>query len=131
MGALHRPSDGGVHASRAPRSSRSHSARATSTPPVGSGAAVGAWPPLARTRCRERGQDASGGADLHRPSIEDDLRVPDTRRYLKIADELSRTRDLYAEAGADAEFAEYMADIRSRYGRRTSLMTAFDQRRLP
>jgi hypothetical protein len=98
---------------------------------LGSGAAVRPghhWRELAAASVDRMPREA---ADLHRPSIEDDLRVPDTRRYPKIADELSRTRDLYAKAGADAEFAQYMADIRSRYGRRPSLMTAFDQRRLP
>jgi hypothetical protein len=39
-------------------------------------------------------------------------------------------RDLYARAGADAEFGEYVADIRSRFGRRPSLMRELARRGL-
>ncbi len=69
-------------------------------------------------------------ADLYRPWLEDELRYPDTRRYAPIADTLALMRDLYARAGAAAEFAEYIADIRSRFRRRPSLMRELARRGL-
>jgi hypothetical protein len=70
-------------------------------------------------------------ADLHRAWLEDELRHADTRRYGPIADTLVLVRDRYVRAGAEADFAEYLADIRSRFGRRTSLMKELAQRGLP
>lgn len=69
-------------------------------------------------------------ADLHRPGIEQDLRHPHADMYPKIADDLVVMRDLYARAGAEADFAAYVADIRTRFGRRPSLMAALDRRHL-
>jgi uncharacterized Zn finger protein len=69
-------------------------------------------------------------ADLHRPAIEDALRQPNSKRYPWIAEELSRMRELYAKAGADADFAEYLRGIRERFRRRPALMAALDRKRL-
>lgn len=69
-------------------------------------------------------------ADLHRPGIEQDLRHSNTDLYPGIADQLVVMRDLYARAGADADFTAYVDDIRARFGRRPSLMAALDRRRL-
>jgi len=70
-------------------------------------------------------------ADLYRVVAEKDLEIPDTKRYPGIAEMLDRMRELYAAADAGPEFATYMADLRARFRRRTSLTAALDQRRLP
>ena len=69
-------------------------------------------------------------ADLYRPWLEDQLRYTDTRKYGPIADTLVVMRDLYVRAGGEADFAEYVADIRARFGRRPSLMKELARRSL-
>lgn len=69
-------------------------------------------------------------ADLYRPWLEDELRYPGTKKYGPIADTLALMRNLYRRAGAEADFDEYVADVRSRFGRRPSLMKALAQRGL-
>jgi uncharacterized Zn finger protein len=54
----------------------------------------------------------------------------DTRGYAAIADELATMRDLYAEAGDNADFAMYVADIKTRFARRPSLMAALARKGL-
>ena len=86
------------------------------------------WQPLSDASAATRPRAA---ADLYWPGIEEDLRFTESKKYAGIADRLVRMRDLYAAAGDDADFADLMEDLRTTYGRRPSLMAAFDQRHLP
>jgi uncharacterized Zn finger protein len=69
-------------------------------------------------------------ADLYRPHIERDLEPANTRRYAGIADKLAKMRELYLKAGAEDAFGMYVDEIRTQYGRRTSLMAALDRKGL-
>ena len=69
-------------------------------------------------------------ADLSRPWLEDELRYADTQKYRPNADTLLVMRNLYVRAGAEADFVEYVAGIRSRFGRRPSLMKELARRGL-
>lgn len=53
-----------------------------------------------------------------------------TRAYPGIARTLVTIRDLYTAAGAQQAFADYLAELRQTYRRRTSLITALDRRGL-
>ena len=86
------------------------------------------WQPLSDASATTRPRPA---ADLYWPGIEEDLRFTDSKKYAGIADRLARMRDLYAAAGDDADFAALMTELRTTYGRRPSLMAAFNLRRLP
>ncbi|MGI5125720.1 SWIM zinc finger family protein [Pseudonocardia sp. CA-107938] len=85
------------------------------------------WRQLAEASAETMPREA---ADLYRRVVDEDLRIADTKRYPGIAAMLAQVRDLYAAAGAGAEFAEYLAEIRTRFGRRTSLMAQLDRRGL-
>jgi hypothetical protein len=69
-------------------------------------------------------------ADLYRPWLEDELRYADTQKYRPIADTLLLMRNLYVRPGTKADFVEYIADIRTRFGRRPSLMKELAKRGL-
>lgn len=86
------------------------------------------WQPLSDASAATRPRAA---ADLYRPGVEKDLQVTDSKRYAGIAERLDRMRALYAAAGDEADFADWMAELRRTYGRRPSLMAALDRRRLP
>ena len=68
--------------------------------------------------------------DLYRDDVAKDLKYADTEKYRSIAERLASMRDLYERAGAGADFAEYIAELRGTYRRRTSLMSALDRERL-
>jgi uncharacterized Zn finger protein len=67
-------------------------------------------------------------ADLYRPEIERLLQNANTKVYPAIGKLLARMRDLYARADEQATFATYASDIRSRFGRRPSLLKELDRR---
>ena len=69
-------------------------------------------------------------AGLYREDIAQQLVVADTSRYAGIARGLSAVKDMYARAGAEADFAAYLAELRETYRRRTSLMSALDRQGL-
>jgi len=85
------------------------------------------WEALAAASRETHPLDA---ASLYRPRVEADLTYPDTRLYPGIAERLAAMRDLHERGGAAEEFDEYVASIRQKYGRRTSLMAALDRRGL-
>jgi len=85
------------------------------------------WEALAAASRETHPLDA---ASLYRPKVEADLTYPDTRLYPGIAERLAAMRDLHERGGAAEEFDEYVASIRQKYGRRTSLMAALDLRGL-
>jgi uncharacterized Zn finger protein len=58
------------------------------------------------------------------------LAQANTRAYPGIASTLVTIRDLYTAAGAQQAFADYLAELRQTYRRRTSLITALDRRGL-
>lgn len=82
------------------------------------------WEPLAAASAETHPLDA---ASLYRPRVEEALTYADTQRYPVIAERLAVMRDLHERGGAAEEFAEYVAAIRQKYGRRTSLMAALDR----
>lgn len=86
------------------------------------------WQPLSDASAATRPRQA---AELYRPGLDEDLRFADSKKYAGIADRLVRMRDLYTAAGDDHDFADLMAEVRSAYGRRPSLMAALDRRHLP
>ena len=82
------------------------------------------WQRLAEASARSRPLDA---AELYRPGIDQDLaRGPDTKSYPGIARRLATMKQLYASGGAPERFDAYIASLRDQYGRRPSLMKAFD-----
>ena len=84
----------------------------------------GAWQELA---------DASeddlpiAAADLYRPELERLLRDANTRLYPTIARTLKKMRELYAKVDEQAAIDAFVADIRERYRRRTSLLAQLDR----
>jgi hypothetical protein len=66
-------------------------------------------------------------AELYRADIAKDLTYADTRKYASIAERIATMRDLYQRAGAEADFADYLAELRETYRRRTSFMSALDR----
>jgi hypothetical protein len=86
-----------------------------------------AWKELA-----EQGAEArpAAAADLHRPSLENDLRYPNTKLYPGIAATLAIMAELYERGGRSADFAQYIAKVRQAYGRRPSLMKALQAKGL-
>jgi hypothetical protein len=81
-----------------------------------------AWKELAAQGAKARPVAA---ADLYRPSLENDLRYPNSKLYPDIAATLAKMAKLYERGGHSADFALYIAQIRQDYGRRPSLMKAF------
>ena len=69
-------------------------------------------------------------AELYREDVAKDLTYADTQKYESIAARLVAMRDLCQRAGAEADFADYLAELRETYRRRTSLMSALDRRGL-
>jgi hypothetical protein len=69
-------------------------------------------------------------ADLYRPSLEKDLRYPNSKLYPDIAATLAKMAKLYERGGRSADFALYIAQIRQDYGRRPSLMKALNAKGL-
>ena len=69
-------------------------------------------------------------AELYRDDVGKDLKYADTQKYASIAERLAAMRDLYQRAGAEADFADYLAELRETYRRRTSFISALDRRRL-
>ena len=61
-------------------------------------------------------------AELHRAPCGEGAVVTDTKRYPGIADHLATMRDLHRRAGTEDRFADYIAELRDTYQRRTSLM---------
>lgn len=80
----------------------------------------------------EAGKDSRplDAARLFHPIVADMLERADTRAYPKVAKILVELRGFYELAGAEAEFAEYVAEIRSVYARRPALMAALDKKKL-
>ena len=69
-------------------------------------------------------------AKLYRDDVAKDLQHADTQKYASIAERVAAMRGLYQRAGAEADFADYLAELRETYRRRTSFMTALDRRGL-
>jgi uncharacterized Zn finger protein len=69
-------------------------------------------------------------AELYRDDVAKDLKYADTQKYASIAERLAAMRELYQRAGDGADFADYLAELRETYRRRTSLMSALDRRGL-
>jgi uncharacterized Zn finger protein len=69
-------------------------------------------------------------AELYREDVAKDLTHADTSKYDSIAERLGAMQDLYRRDGAEAEFADYLAELRETYRRRTSFMSALDRRGL-
>jgi uncharacterized Zn finger protein len=69
-------------------------------------------------------------AELYRDDVGKDLKHADTQKYASIAERLAAMRDLYQRAGAEADFADYLAELRETYRRRTSFISALDRRGL-
>ncbi|ORB85489.1 hypothetical protein B1987_18745 [Mycobacterium kansasii] len=86
-----------------------------------------AWKELAAQGAEARPVAA---ADLHRPSLENDLRYPNTKLYPGIAATLATMAKLYERGGRSADFAQYIAKVRQDYGRRPSLMKALQAKGL-
>lgn len=86
-----------------------------------------AWEELAQASAVDRPAEAAG---LYRPVVEDLLVHADTRKYAPAAARLVTMRELYAAAGQPEVFAEYLAQLRERYARRTSLLAALARRGL-
>ncbi len=86
-----------------------------------------AWKELAAQGAEARPVAA---ADLHRPSLENDLRYPNTKLYPGIAATLAEMAELYERGGRSADFAQYIAKVRQDYGRRPSLMKALQAKGL-
>jgi hypothetical protein len=86
-----------------------------------------AWKALADASATSRPREA---ASLYPPQIEARLRYPDTRVYPELARMLVDMRSLSEAAGDLRNFEDYVADVRSRYARRTSLIKALQAQRL-
>ena len=69
-------------------------------------------------------------AALWRKDIEKHLTHPDSKLYADIAKQLTTMRDLYHRAGAEADFATYVSELRETYRRRPALMSALDRQGL-
>ncbi len=69
-------------------------------------------------------------AELYRMDIEKDLEYADTQKYASIAERVAAMRELYQLAGAEADFADYLTELRATYRRRTSFMSALDRQGL-
>ena len=86
-----------------------------------------AWKELAGALAKSQPGRA---AWLHRPWVDDELRVTDSKRYPGIAKTLAHMKKLCGRAGEDAEFAAYVASIKETYARRPSLMAELARRGL-
>jgi hypothetical protein len=78
-----------------------------------------AWKALADASARSRPREA---AELYRTQIDAKLLHANTRVYPEVARMLVAMRSLSESAGDLNRFEEYLADVRSRYARRSSLM---------
>jgi uncharacterized Zn finger protein len=85
------------------------------------------WEALVKASTKRRPADA---ARLYIPKIEELLRFPDTRKYGPAAGMLAEMRKLLVAAGEREEFADYVAGVRERFGRRPSLMAELARRGL-
>jgi hypothetical protein len=70
-------------------------------------------------------------ADLYRPHLESELRIPNTKAYRRISQTLVRMRSLYAAAGAEAELDTEIRLLREEYRRRPALIAELDRAGLP
>jgi hypothetical protein len=86
-----------------------------------------AWKALADASARSRPREA---AELYRAQIGAKLLHTNTRIYPEVARMLIAMRSLSEAAGDLDRFEEYLADVRSRYARRSSLMGALQAQRL-
>jgi SWIM zinc finger len=86
-----------------------------------------AWKTLADASARSRPREA---AELYRAQIDAKLLHANTRVYPEVARMLPAMRSLSEAAGDLNRFEEYLADVRSRYARRSSLMGALQAQRL-
>ena len=86
-----------------------------------------AWKVLADVSATSRPREA---AWLYRPQIDAKLVNADTRIYPEVARMLVDMRSLSEAAGDLSSFEDYVADVRSRYARRTSLIKAMQAKRL-
>ena len=86
-----------------------------------------AWKALADASARSRPREA---AELYRTQIDAKLLHANTRVYAAVARMLVAMRSLSESAGDLNRFEEYLADVRSRYARRSSLMGALQAQRL-
>lgn len=86
-----------------------------------------AWEELATASADER---PAAAAALYRPVVEALLVHADTSKYGAAADRLAAMRGLYATAGQPETFVAYLAELRQRYARRTSFLTALTKRHL-
>lgn len=66
-------------------------------------------------------------AELHQPRVDEALTVTDSSRYPGIAQKLATMKSLCERSGEADDFAAYVEGIRTRYGRRPSLMKALDR----
>jgi tetratricopeptide (TPR) repeat protein len=86
-----------------------------------------AWKALADASARSRPREA---AELYRAQIGAKLLHTNTRIYPEVARMLIAMRSLSEATGDLDRFEEYLADVRSRYARRSSLMGALQAQRL-
>jgi tetratricopeptide (TPR) repeat protein len=86
-----------------------------------------AWKALADASRTSRPREA---AELYRTQIDAKLLHANTRVYPEVARLLVTMRGLSEAAGDLHQFEEYLADVRSRYARRSSLMGALQAQRL-
>lgn len=86
--------------------------------------AGGAWKELAEASANDLPVAA---ADLYRPELDRLLLHPDTRVYGEVASILSTMRYLYERVGEQATVDAFIAEIREKYRRRTSLIAALDR----
>ena len=86
-----------------------------------------AWKVLADASATSRPREA---AWLYRPQIDAKLVNADTRIYPEVARMLADMRSLAEAAGDLSSFEDYLADVRSRYARRTSLIKALQAKRV-
>jgi hypothetical protein len=70
------------------------------------------------------------GTRASRPQIDAKLVNADPRIYPEVARMLADMRSLSEAAGDLSSFEDYLADVRSRYARRTSLIKALQAKRL-
>lgn len=86
-----------------------------------------AWKALALASAKEQPLAA---AALYKPQVEERLLHANTKVYPEVATLLSTMRDLYRAGGDEATFDAFLAEVRTTYVRRTSLIAALDRQGL-